>query len=84
MAVTGYAVWKLESGLADRSSLNPLQIAELAAAKYGFFDVDVKDNDNGILVTIEARGLKRATVRAKGKSLEEAVSTLVEKFFNGN
>ncbi len=79
-AVAGYATWQNASGtVKDHAHLKPLQIAELAAHKYGFYDVDVKDNDSN-RVTIEARATNR-TVRASGKNMAEAVSNLVEKFF---
>jgi len=61
-----------------RTQLNPLQAAEIAASKYGFFDVDLKDNDPGNY-TVVATAPNR-TVRASGKTLEQAVERLLEVF----
>ncbi len=61
-----------------QTELSPLQAAEIAAAKYGFYDVDLKDNDIG-RYTIVASGSKR-TVTAKGSTLEQAVEKLLGMF----
>lgn len=78
-AVEGKAFWSFGAAQVDGSDLQPLQIAELAAYKYGFYDLDVQDNDKG-KVTIVASAAKR-TVRASGKDMSDAVSNLVERFF---
>ncbi len=59
-------------------SLAPLQSLEVVAAKYGFFDVDLKDNDAG-KYCIVATSTNR-TVSAKGATLAEAVEKMLGVF----
>lgn len=59
-----------------RTKLSPLQAAEVAGSKYGFFDVDLKDNDPG-QYTIKATAHNR-TLTSRGKTLEEAVDKFLE------
>ncbi len=59
--------------------MSPLQSAEIAAAKHGFYDVDLKDNDPGAY-TIVAYGPGKS-VTSKGKTLEEAVERLLDLFY---
>lgn len=61
-----------------RTKLSPLQAAEIAASKYGFFDVDLKDNDTGKYTLVATANNRK--VRASGKTLEEAVGRLLEVF----
>lgn len=61
--------------------LKPLQVAEIAASYYGFFDVDLVDNDPGVY-QIVARAKDR-TVTAKGKTLTQAVERLLGMFGGG-
>jgi hypothetical protein len=67
-------------GKGMRAKLSPLQAAEIAASKFGFFDVDLKDNDPG-MYTIVCSAPKR-TVTVKGKTLEQAVERLFDVFTN--
>lgn len=60
-----------------RTKLSPLQAVEVAASKYGFFDVDLKDNDAGCY-TIKATGHNR-TLTARGKTLMEAADSFLDK-----
>lgn len=62
------------------AQLSPLQAAEIVAARYGFFDVDLKDNDKE-RYTIVATAHKRSCT-SKGRTLEEAVERLLEMFIN--
>lgn len=64
-----------------RTKLSPLQAAEVAASHYGFFDVDLKDNDPG-KYTLKATAHNRS-VSASGKTLEQAVERLLEIFHDG-
>ncbi len=68
-------------GVATRLSANlsPLQCAEIAASKYGFFDLDVDADDRGVKIVASA---KDRTVTGKGKSLTLAVENLMEIFTN--
>ncbi len=59
------------------AKLSPLQCAEIAASKYGFFDLDVDSDDRGVKITAMAHN---RTVVAKGKSLTLAVERLMEIF----
>lgn len=54
-----------------------LQAAEIAAHYAGFHDIDLKDNDFGNYRLI-AYG-KNMSVQGRGKTLEEAVESLLEK-----
>lgn len=54
-----------------------LQAAEIAAHYAGFHDIDLKDNDLGNYRLI-AYG-KNMSVQGRGKTLEEAVESLLEK-----
>ena len=58
-------------------SLNPLQAAEIAASKYGFFDLDVDSDDRGVKIKATAH---RRTVTARGTNTEAAVERLLEIF----
>ena len=60
--------------------LSPLQAAEIAASKYGFFDVDVDSDDNGTKITATASNRK---VIARGKTMELAVEKLLNIFTGG-
>ncbi len=59
------------------SRLSPLQAAEIAAHKYGFFDLDVEADDRGTKITATA---KNRTVTANGQTLELAVERMCELF----
>ncbi len=71
-----FATVRKTSGLERQYSLSPLQVAEIAASKAGFYDVDLVDNDAGVY-QIVARARQR-TVTAKGKTLTQAVERLLE------
>ncbi len=62
-----------------RAQLSPLQAAEIAASRYGFYDLDVDTDDRGVKITATAENRK---VHAKGKSLTLAVENLLELFTN--
>ncbi len=72
------AVIKWE-GFLMQAQLSPLQAAEVAASKYGFFDLDVDTDDRGVKITATAHNRK---VIGKGKSLTLAVEHLLEVFTN--
>ena len=57
--------------------LSDLQVAEIASASAGFFDIDLKDNDPGNY-TIIAYG-KNKSIQSKGKTIKQAVESLLEK-----
>jgi hypothetical protein len=54
-----------------------LQAAEIAASKYGFFDLDVDSDDRGVKIKATAH---RRTVTARGTNTEAAVERLLEIF----
>lgn len=57
------------------ATLSPLQVAEVFASKYGFYDVDLVDNDsNGYTIVATAHN---RTMKAKGKTLSMAVEKLL-------
>lgn len=60
-----------------RAKLSPLQAAEIAASKYGFYDLDVDTDDRGVKITATAKDRR---VIGKGKSLTLAVESLLEIF----
>ncbi len=62
-----------------RAKLSPLQCAEIAASKYGFFDLDLDSDDRGVRIVATAKNRK---VTAKGKNLTLAVENLLEIFTN--
>ncbi len=62
-----------------RATLSPLQCAEIAASKYGFFDLDVDADDRVVRIVATANN---RSVTAKGKSLTLAVENLLEMFTN--
>jgi hypothetical protein len=63
--------------------LDALSSAQAAAGKYGFYDLDVKDNDLGHY-TIVAYGHDKVSVRVTGKTMEETVEKLLKRFSDGN
>jgi hypothetical protein len=58
--------------------MSPLSIAEAAANHYGFYDVDLKDNDRGSYCLVASA--PNRTVTARGKTLDEAVSKMLDIF----
>ncbi len=70
----GVAAIKFGSGFGT-VVLSPLQCAELAASKCGYFDVDLKDNDPGSYTLVAYN--HSSSVTARGKSLDEAVERLL-------
>ncbi len=62
-----------------QTKLSALQCAEIAASKYGFFDLDVDTDDRGVKIVATAQNRK---VTAKGKSVVLAVEKLLEIFTN--
>lgn len=66
------------NGNTNRFKLNPLQIAEIASSAHGFYDIDLKDNDVGNY-TIIAYGVGKS-LQAKGRTIEQAVEKLLERF----
>lgn len=66
-----------------RTKLSPLQAAEIAAAKYGFFDVDCLGFDPGTKrYSIRASAPYR-TVTAHGNTEMQAVENLLGMFVDG-
>jgi hypothetical protein len=72
-------------------SLSPLEIVELAAARFGFYNVDLKDNDKGppgspergnyTIVAYRNGKHGSASVSATAKTEEEVCKKIVERFF---
>ncbi len=63
-----------------RAQLSPLQAAQIAASKYGFFDLDVDADDRVVRIVATAKG---RSFTAKGKSLTLAVESLLETLTDG-
>lgn len=86
MEATAVITWTT-GGIASRLSatLSPLQCAEVAASKYGFFDLDVDTDDRGVKIVATAKDRRSGKVRkvtGKGRSLTLAVENLLEIFTN--
>lgn len=64
-----------------KCSVSPLQAVEVVANKYGFFDVDLVNNDIGSY-RIVAKAHSR-TLTANGKTIGEAVEKLLNLFSEG-
>jgi hypothetical protein len=60
-------------------ALSPYETAQIAASKYGFFDLDIDSDDRVVRIVASAIG---RSVTAKGKSLTMAVENLLEIFTN--
>lgn len=59
--------------------LQPLQVAEIAASACGYYDVDLKDNDDGhYTIVAKAEG---KSITAKGKTMKQAVNRLLETMY---
>lgn len=59
------------------AELSPLEAAQFAGSKFGFYDLDVDADDRGVRITAAAKDRK---VIAKGKSLTLAVENLLGIF----
>lgn len=78
MGIQGMAAWESHT-VKGWVNLAPLQIAEIAANKAGFNDIDVVNNDPGTQVTIKASAGSRS-VTANAKTMSEAVEKLLGMF----
>ncbi len=79
MEATATIRWQSHEGVWTKltAELSPLEAAQFAASKYGFYDLDVDTDDRGVKIT--ATALAR-TVTAKGRSLTLAVENLLGIF----
>lgn len=59
------------------TKLSPLQAAEIAANKYGFYDLDIEPEDNRVRITASAHNRR---VISKGETMSAAVERLLEMF----
>ncbi len=74
--------WQNAEGIWTKltAELSPLEAAQFAASKYGFYDLDIEADDRAVQITATAKG---RTVHASGKSLTLAVESLLEVFTDG-
>lgn len=55
--------------------LTPLEAAQIATSRYGFFDLDLDVDDRGVKIVATA---KDRTLTARGSNLEAAVERMLE------
>lgn len=58
-----------------RVDLKPLEVAEIVACRYGFFDLDIDNGPHGIKIVATA---KNRSLTVNGKNTEQAVERLLE------
>ena len=64
-----------------QTTLSPLETAQIVARMFGYYDLDIKDNDPGQYRIIAYGDGKRE--EAKGRTMADAVERLLEKVAKG-